>query len=91
MAVGGLVASLTLAVGATTATVSTTNAKAQALLSEFVAATSGPVEGTAQQQADHVVAQLRKYIVDKSKDQARVTRRNARDAEIETEIDGIDW
>jgi hypothetical protein len=84
-------ATLTLTIGSLTSTLTTTNAKAQALLSEFVTATGGPTEGTAQQQADHVVAQLRKYIVDKSKDQARVTRRNARDAEIETEIDGIDW
>ena len=84
-------ASLTLTVGTTTAAVSTTNLKAQALLTEFVAATSGPTEGTAQEQADHVMKMLKQYLVDKSKDQARMTRRNARDAEIETELSGLDW
>lgn len=84
-------ASLTLTVGTLTSTATTTNAKAQALLSEFVAATGGPTEGTAQQQADHVVEQLKRYLVDKSKDARRNALRVASDAANEAEVGGLDW
>ena len=84
-------ASLTLTVGQLTSTLSTTNAKAQALLTEFVAATSGPTEGTAQEQADHVMKMLKQYLVDKAKDQRRNALRVAADAAHEADIAGLDW
>lgn len=84
-------ASLTLTVGQLTSTLTTTNAKAQALLSEFVAATDGPTEGTAQEQVDHVMKMLKQYLVDKAKDQRRNALRVAADAAHEAEIGGLDW
>jgi hypothetical protein len=84
-------ATLTLTIGALTSTVTTTNTKAQILLTEFVSATGGPVEGTAQQQADHVMSQLKKYLVDRAKEGKRNTLRVASDAANEAEIGALDW
>lgn len=84
-------ASLTLTVGTIEASVETTNVKAQALLTQFVAATGGDTNATAQAQADHVIEQIKKYIVDRAKDERRRALRVAADATNEAEIAGLEW
>ena len=55
-------ATLTMTVGAITSTKTATNVNANAIISGYIEARRGPVEGTPQEKLDWFVADLVKYV-----------------------------
>lgn len=84
-------ASLTISVGAITASVSANNAKAAEALDLFIANQNGPVEGTDQEKAQFVVDEWRKYIRDGARSQSVRVDMLAAQATANDAAASIDW
>ena len=82
-------ANLSISIGTLTSTVTASNANAQSVLQKFIGAYYGPVDGTAQEQLDWVVAKLREHIVEVARDHNRALK--MADAAVEAEADNPAW
>lgn len=74
---------ITIQVGALSRSISAPDAKMTRVLGLVVAQTGGPVDGTAAQQADHILALIRNYLVALAADRARVEAIQAAEAGME--------
>lgn len=84
-------ASITITVGPITATKTTTDATAQALLNDFIAAYAGPVNGTNQQKADWFVTQVVKYVREVANGQNVRSARDAAELTAQQTVNSRDW
>jgi hypothetical protein len=84
-------ASLTLSAGATTSTFNANNAKVAELTDLFIAEMNGPVNGTNQEKADFVVAELVSYVREVARRRKIKAGRTAAEATVQSEAAAIDW
>ena len=82
-------AELSITVGPLTSTVMASNAKAQAVLTAYIGAYYGPLDGTPQEQLDWVVEKLQSHIVEVAQSHNRALKHAA--ADVDAEADKPTW
>lgn len=84
-------ATLTFTVGAVTATKTTSNAVAAAIVDDYIAAYNGPVNGTNQQKADWFINDIARHIREVANGRAVRASREAAEAAAAATANTRDW